>query len=150
MGRRRVGVIRGTLTQTLTYQTAGVRDGDAGHQILHPINADGTSVWKLGSTVPTKFRVCDINRNSVGPNSAFSSVVQSYILAGKNGTVQGSIDESHYSNTPDTAFRWDPTAQQWIYNISTKTAPVNVVNTTYYFRIDLNDGTSIWFNFGLK
>ena len=40
--------------------------------------------------------------------------------------------------------------QQWIFNMSTKTAPANKMNQTYYFRIDLNDGTSVYFNFGLK
>ena len=65
------------------------------------------------------------------------------------GTVTD-VDEAVYSTTPDTAFRWDPTAQQWIFNISTKNLPVNVVNETYIFRIILNDGTYIQFQFGLK
>ena len=65
------------------------------------------------------------------------------------GTIT-TVDESPASTTPDTQFRWDPTAMQWIFNISTKQSPVNVANRTYYFRIELNDGTSILFQFGLK
>jgi len=58
--------------------------------------------------------------------------------------------EHRPSTTPDTAFRWDLTAQQWIFNISTKSAPVNVANQTYGFQILLNDGSDITFQFGLK
>src|SRR5437879_2770732 len=32
----------------------------------------------------------------------------------------------------------------------TAAATANKMNQTYYFRIDLNDGTSVYFNFGLK
>ena len=66
-----------------------------------------------------------------------------------NGVVT-TVNEAVTSTTPDTAFRWDATNQQWIFNMSTKTSPQNVANQTYYYRIDLNDGTSIYFQFGLK
>ena len=57
------------------------------------------------------------------------------------------IDEDVYSTTPDSAFRWDPTGQQCIFNINNKSyASI----TTYYFRINLNDGTSILFRYGLR
>jgi len=56
-------------------------------------------------------------------------------------------NESVFSTTPDTAFRWDPSAQQWIFNINNKSYPSN---QTYFFRISLNDGTVINFNYGLK
>jgi len=36
--------------------------GDAGHQILQLINANGTSVFNSKSTSPAKFRVCDAKR----------------------------------------------------------------------------------------
>jgi hypothetical protein len=60
------------------------------------------------------------------------------------------VDEAVDSTTPDTIFRWDSTGQQWIFNISTKGAPVNVKNQTYYFTISLNDGSTITFHFGLR
>jgi hypothetical protein len=37
-----------------------------------------------------------------------------------NGTVATTVDEGVISTTPDANFRWDPSAQQWIFNISTK------------------------------
>jgi len=130
----------------ILYASAGPCDGNVGHQILQPINADGSSVWKQGSTVPAIFRVCDANGVSVGTMGVVSAFTLYQITA---GTVT-SVDESPTSTNADTAFRWDPTGLQWIYNISTKVAPVNGANATYFFRIDLNDGTSVYFDFGLR
>jgi hypothetical protein len=135
--------VAGTLTiQYAAYGTLCL--GSAGHQILQPINFDGTSVFKKGSTVPAKFRVCDANGNSIGT----AGVVSSFRLIGTmTGTVLSTIDEAVDSTTPDTAFRWSATDQQWIYNINTKGLQAN---KTYMYEIKLNDGTSITFIFGLK
>ena len=54
-----------------------------------------------------------------------------------------------YSTTPDTAFRW--AGDQWIFNQSTKNnGTLNKTGTTYFFQINLNDGSSIFFQYGLK
>jgi hypothetical protein len=138
------GSTSATITVATLYLPAGTAClGSPGHQILQPVNADGSSTFKQGSTVPAKFRVCDINGNSIGT----AGVVQSFVLVGvKTGTVMQSVDETVDSTTPDTAFRWDATSQQWIFNISTKTMGVN---STYFFQIKLNDGSIIPFSFGL-
>lgn len=117
-----------------------------GHQILQPINLDGTSVFKQGSTVPAKFRVCDANGNSIGT----AGVVSSFKLTGIiSGLITDVMDAAVDSTTPDIAFRWSATDQQWIYNISTKNSPF-VKNKTYIFLITLNDGSTIPFQFGTK
>ena len=36
------------------YAATGICDGDVGRQVLQPVNADGSSVWKQGRTVPVK------------------------------------------------------------------------------------------------
>jgi hypothetical protein len=124
---------------------AGVacNNGLASHIILQPINADGSSVFKMGSTVPTKFVVCDAFGNSVGPNAAFpnSTVVKSYLVAGYNGAV-ATLDEAVVSTTPDSAFRWDPTAQQWIFNTATGVGNLSAKGT-YLLQITLIDGSVI-------
>lgn len=58
---------------TVQYSYAAMCYGDAaGRQILQPINVDGSSVFKQGSTVPAKFRACDANGVSIGtPDTAF-------------------------------------------------------------------------------
>jgi hypothetical protein len=65
-----------------------------------------------------------------------------------NGTVTTAVNEAVDSTTPDPAFRWDPAAQQWIFNIDNKSLAGS--NRTYFFQITLNDGTGILFNYGLK
>jgi hypothetical protein len=131
---------------TVTYAPAGgICDGDLGHSILQPINVNGTSVFNQKSTSPAKFRVCDANGVSIGT----PGVVQSFVLYQTiNGTVTSTVNEAVDSTTPDSMFRWDPTAQQWIFNISNKN--LGPANQTYFFRITLNDGSTILFNYGLK
>ena len=132
-----------TNNYTVTYAPSGICDGDAGHQIFQPINADGSSVWKQGRTVPAKFRVCDAKGVSVGTPGLVASFVLLQIISGTTTDV----DETVGSTTADTAFRWDPTGQQWVFNISTANLPAG---QTYVYRIQLNDGSSIGFQFGLK
>ena len=117
--------------------------GSAGHAILQPIDVDGSSVFKQGSTVPAKFRVCDARGASIGT----TGVVASFRLASTSVGVDGPIDEAVVSTTPDTAFRWSATDQQWIFNVNTKSL---VANRTYNYEISLNDGSKILFRFGLR
>jgi hypothetical protein len=133
--------VSGTLT--ITYQAGGMCDGDVNHQILQPINADGTSVWKQGRTIPAKFRVCDSNGASVAAPGTVANFALVQIIA---GTVT-SVDETVSSTNSDTAFRWDPTGQQWIFNISTSNLSAG---HTYVYAITLNDGSVIMFQFGLR
>jgi hypothetical protein len=126
------------------YANGSLCDGDAGHQILQPINANGTSVFNGKSTSPAKFRVCDANGVSIGTPGVVSSFKLTKILT---GTVTNTVDQTVDSTTPDTLFRWDPTGQQWIFNINNKSL---ASNQTYYFQITLNDGSTILFNYGLK
>ncbi|PYP29828.1 MAG: hypothetical protein DMD55_00185, partial [Gemmatimonadetes bacterium] len=127
---------------SILYASSGMCLGEPGHGVLQPINADGSSVFKQGSTVPAKFRVCDANGNSVGT----AGVVASFKLVRTTASA-GALDESVVSTTPDTDFRWSATDQQWIFNMGSKSLKAN---TTYYYDITLQDGTHILFNFGLK
>ncbi len=126
-----------SVTYYVHYASGGICDGDAGHQILQPINADGSSVFKYGSTVPVKFRVCDANGNSIGTPGVVPS--NGFTVVGMAGTV-ASVNETIVSTTPDTAFRWDPTGQQWIFNLATSGLSKNA---TAVFTIMLNDGTIV-------
>jgi hypothetical protein len=124
--------------------SAGSCLGAPGHAVLAPVNADGTSVFKRNSTVPVKFRVCDAAGASVGSPGVVASFALVQILV---GTVSSAVNEAVESSTPDAAFRWDPSAQQWIFNISTKNL---TANRTYVYAIGLNDGTAIQFQYGLR
>jgi hypothetical protein len=74
-------------------------------------------------------------------------LVVSFTASSQAGTASPTPNEVIDSTTPDTAFRWDSTGQQWIFNISTKNQKAN---TTYIYDVLLNDGTHILFGYGLK
>jgi hypothetical protein len=131
-------------TLSVKYASVGVCGGDLGHTILQPINPNGTSVFNSKSTSPAKFRVCDANGVSVGTPGVVKMFVLYQIVNGTTTIVNESVD----STTPDTTFRWDPSAQQWIFNISNKN--LGPANQTYFFLITLNDGSTIPFSYGLK
>jgi hypothetical protein len=119
-------------------------DGAAGHQILPPVDPAGMSVFKQGRTVPAKFRVCDANGVSIGTPGVVSAFFLVQIIGGTSAmTVEEPVD----TNNPDTAFRWDPTSQQWIFNITSGNL---TAGNTYVYAITLNDGTIINFQYGLR
>jgi hypothetical protein len=132
---------------SVLYAAGGSCLGSPGHQILQPINANyqtDLSVFKLGSTVPAKFRVCDANGASIGT----AGVVAKFALVQKLSLAANEVvDETVVSTTPDTAFRWSATDQQWIFNMATKGLKAG---TTYVYQVTLNDGSTIDFRFGLK
>jgi hypothetical protein len=131
-------------TLNIQYASGGMCAGDAGHTIRQPINPNGTSVFKQKSTVPAKFAVCDANGSSIGTAGVVTSFTLVRIFS---GTSDNTVNETVDSTTPDTMFRFDPTGQQWIFNMNTKTLNAN---TTYYYNITLNDGSAILYSFGLK
>lgn len=137
-----IGYKSGSLT--IIYEPDGICDGSPGHQILPPINVDGSSLYQQGRTVPAKFRVCDVNGVSIGT----PGVVSSFFLTGVvSGTTTTAMENVVDTNNPDTAFRWDPTGQQWIFNISTGNL---TAGNTHIFTIALSDGSTIMFQFGLR
>ena len=118
--------------------------GQPSRVVLPPLNADGTSVFKAGSAVPVKFRVADANGTSVGT----PEVVTSFNLVSRSpDTVAVLVKRPVRSLTVDTGFRWDATSQQWVFNLDTKDLAAGF---TYVYRIGLNDGTAIEFQFTLK
>jgi hypothetical protein len=122
-------------TLRVLYAPAGlVCFGAAGHTILPPIAANGTSVWKQGRTVPAKFRVCDAMGNSVGTSGVVAAV--NLIVMNQAGS----------SATPSGLFRWDPFKREWVFNIHTSGLEAG---DTYVYQVLLNDGTAIMFQFGL-
>lgn len=133
-----------TAPYQVEYASSGVCVDAPGHQILQPINASGESVFKANATVPFKFRVCDGSGLSIGSPG---TVTRLELLSVTNGTLADEANEASPSGIPDIVFRWDAVAQQWLFNHSTKgQAP----NQTYRYRIGLNDGSTIEFQYGLR
>jgi hypothetical protein len=113
---------------------------------LQPINADGSSRFKLGSTIPVKFQaLCN--------GTPLASVTaKMYVMQGDNKPDPG-VDEaiSTAAATTGNLFRWTGSPDnQYIFNLSTKLGYVNpspepAINSfsqgTWTLKIGLDDGT---------
>ena len=117
---------------------------------LQPINMTAhqtgmdVSTFKAGSPVPVKFKLTDANGNVVQPASA-----PVWVTPLKGSATSQAVDENTYSlaSTSGGTYRWDSTAQQWIYDWSTKGS-----SSGCYYRIgvQLDDGQTYYQNISLK
>ncbi len=122
-----------TVTFSVTYNFIG---------FLDPINSDGSSIFKVGSTVPIKYQLTDCN--GVAVTTASGALVVFKITDAVIGTVQEvSVDSSGVSNT-DNLFRYSE--PNYIYNFGTKAYSQG----TYRLQATLDDGTVHIVNISLK
>ena len=121
----------GSFTVTVSYAWSG---------FLQPINQDGSSVFKLGSTIAVKFQLTGDSSGVQNATAKFSYVKISNKVS--NGSMKTSTTAAPTSG--DT-FRFDGTSQ-YIYNWGTK----GLTSGTYQLRIDLGDGVSRTVNVSLK
>jgi len=77
--------------------------------VLQPINGDGSSIFKLGSTVPVKFKLT----SPCAPNGTLTAKI---FLASITDSILGTEVEATSTSAADTGntFRYD-------YNLATKT-----------------------------
>lgn len=129
-----------TGTYKVTYQWNGFLQpiNDTAHQV-----DQGVSIFKGGSTVPVKFQLKNASGGGVQAGKA------TWLGPAKGAATTASVDESLYSDpaTTGSAYRWDATAQQHIYNWSTKGSA-----SGFYYRIGvtLDDGQTYTVNIGLR
>ncbi|WP_331527623.1 HYR domain-containing protein [Nocardioides sp.] len=109
--------------------------------ILQPVNLDGSSIFKLGSTVPVKFALTGA---SAGISDLQARLFLQRIGAGATGTVIEAISTSNA--TTGNLFRYDPTSAQYLFNLNTKPLSAG----TYQLRVDLGDGVLHTVNISLK
>jgi hypothetical protein len=130
---------------TGTYRVVYRFDG-----FLQPINDTAhqtgalTSVFKAASTVPAKFQL----------KKADGTVVQSagapaWLAPAKGAPTTAPVDETIYTAPAESgqAFRYDPSAQQYLYNWGTAKTQAGS-----YWRIGvkLDDGQTYFVNAGLR
>ncbi len=139
-----VRIPRNTSVQTGTYKVTYRFDG-----FLQPINDTAhqtgltTSVFKAGSTIPVKFKL----KNAAGTavQSATAPVWLTPVLGAK---MSMPVDETAVTVSADSGstFRYDATAQQYIYNWKSGSKAGN------YWRIGvkLDDGQTYYVNIGLR
>jgi hypothetical protein len=102
--------------------------------VLQPINPDGSSIFKLGSTVPVKFALTDADAAKI------ETAVASLSVAKVSNDVEGTFVEASSTSNATTGllFRYDATSQQYIFNLSTK----GLSTGTWSLKVTLDDGTS--------
>lgn len=126
------------------YAAAGLCNGAAGHSILAPILANGTSSFLQGTTVPARFRVCDANGVSQGTAGVVSSFFLVKIVTGATTTLVHQVP----LGAAGFVFNAAPGQRRWEFNsITTSNLPRG---STYGYQIGLNDGTSITFQFAVR
>jgi hypothetical protein len=113
---------------------------------LQPVNDTGrpqicgtvcvASVFKGGSTIPVKFQL----RNSAGAPIQSATLPQ-WVVPKQGSLTTLGVDEELYTDpsTSGSTFRWDATAQQYIYNWGTKGVKIG-----YFWKIGvkLDDGNT--------
>ena len=111
----------GTTTISHLYSMSG---------ILAPFNADGTSVWKYGSTLPVKVRITDCNNE---PVPGLAPRVGTTKVSSSDPTI--AIDETASTSAADTTgvMRYDATAGIYIYNFASKNLADG--SATYYMTV---------------
>ncbi|HWJ02476.1 MAG TPA: PxKF domain-containing protein, partial [Verrucomicrobiae bacterium] len=114
-----------TITYNVVYNFGG---------ILQPINPAGSSVFKLGSTVPVKFQLTDSDKVFVS-----TALAKIYYAKIKDNIVGTNVEAVSTSNaTTGNLFRYDLTNNQYIFNLSTKSG---FSPGTYQISIILDDGS---------
>src|SRR5207245_711553 len=84
---------------------------------LQPVNADGSSIFRVGRTVPFKFQLTNCAGGFI---STAVATIQVFFFANHVvGSQVEDITSAGQANT-DSLYRYDPTANQYIYNLSTK------------------------------
>lgn len=109
--------------------------------VLKPLNADGSSVFKAGSTVPVKFKL-------TGADADIPGLVATLSYAQIINGVAGKVNEagSSVAASSGNQFRHDSGSGQYVFNWSTK----GLSPGSYELIIDLGDGSQHTVNISLK
>lgn len=102
---------------------------------LQPINADGSSIFKLGRTVPVKF-------NIIGNSAGTDNAVAHLYVAKIDNNVDGTETEAISTSAADSwnTFRYDTTAQQYIFNLGTNELTTGTYKLKVYVGGDNKTG----------
>jgi HYR domain-containing protein len=107
--------------------------------VLPPINADGSSVFKLGSTVPVVFQL-------TGPSACVTTLQATLSYTKVSSNVSSTVNKAGSTSgaTSGNLFRYS--SGQYLVNWGTK----GLSSGTYQLQINLGDGVTRTVNVGLK
>ena len=95
------------------------------------MNANGTSIFKLGSTLPIKFI---LTQGSAGISTLVARLSVGKVSNGVVGTELEAVSTAAGDN--GNLFRFDAGARQYVFNWSTK----GLAEGTWQLKIDMGDG----------
>ncbi len=126
-------------------KTATVSRQYAVGAIQSPYNADGTSVFKYGSTAPVKVRITDCS------NAAVSGLAPTIRVALASSVTPGTainetVDSTSAADTTGV-MRYDAASGNYIYNLATKSLADG--DAKYIVEVN-NSGTKVQQGFGLR
>ena len=134
-----------TGVETVTYAAVGTCSNGPGHQILAPIATNGSTQFTKATTptVPVQFRVCDAKGVAVS-----STVISSFTLTSINGVPASTpAPQGGPFAFVGGALLNGAGSAGWQFVLSTSNL---TAGNTYAYTINLNDGTSIPFQFKLN
>jgi len=104
--------------------------------VLQPIDGDDNSIFKLGSTIPAKFK---LTNPATGNSAGISNCTAKLFVAQVSNNTIGSDLEATSTSAADSGntFRYDPTADQYIFNLASKPLSTG----TWLIKIDFSDGS---------
>jgi len=118
-----------SVTYTAGYDLSGIG-------ILQPINPDNSSLFSRGKAVPVKFRM-----NGDNPYIMTGwKLLQQQVNCSLGGDAIGDVVEAVAEN-PSNSFRYDSTANQYIYNANFKD---KAVGTCWKAGVEVDSGQKIW------
>ena len=100
----------------------------------NPIKNNGANVFKLGRSLPVKFQLTYSNGSFV--SNKIAKLFVAPIFDGVAGTEQPAVSKN--KNDVGNTFRYDSIANQYIFNLDTKTLYAG----TWQIRVSLDDGSS--------
>jgi hypothetical protein len=109
--------------------------------VLQPVNADGSSVFKLGSTVPVAFQL-------TGASACVTTLAATLSYSKLSPDPPGPVNKAGSTSAATTGnlFRYDPKSGQYIFNWGTK----GLTSGKYQLQINLGDGVIHTVTVGLK
>ncbi len=126
-------------------KNAGVSRNYAIGAIQSPFNADGSSVFKYGSTVPVKVRITDCANVTVTTLAPTIRVGLASSTA-PSTAINETVDSTSAADTTGV-MRYDTTSSQYIYNMATKSLTDG--DAKYVVKV-ADAGASVQQNFGLR
>lgn len=101
-----------------------------------PVNADGSSIFKLGRTVPVKFQL-------TGASAGITNLQAALYVTKVTNSIDGTDVEAISTSAADSGntFRYDPSNQQYVFNLGTSSLTAGTYKLKIYVNGDNTTGT---------